>query len=95
MACKGSGFKSPQLHQAQRIDRTPAQGRLPEIRQSLTARVGQDTVSADRLGNLGVHGASITVRTSLQVFKASLRAGNTTKPTPTGITLHARWYDGD
>ena len=47
------------------------------------------------LGNLGVHGASITVRTSLQVFKASLRAGNTTKPTPTGITLHARWYDGD
>jgi hypothetical protein len=31
---------SPQLHQAQRIGRTPAQGRLPEICQSLTARIG-------------------------------------------------------
>jgi hypothetical protein len=45
---RGQGFKSPQLHQAQRIGSTPAQGRLPEICQSLTDRVGQDTVSADR-----------------------------------------------
>ena len=45
---RGQGFKSPQLHQAQRIGRTPAQGRLPEICQSLTDRVGHDTMSADR-----------------------------------------------
>src|SRR5215216_6402147 len=50
---RGQGFKSPQLHQAQRISSAPAQGRLPEICQSLTARVGQDTVSADRFRQLG------------------------------------------
>jgi hypothetical protein len=33
---RGQGFKSPQLHQAQRHSRSPAQGRLPEICQSLT-----------------------------------------------------------
>jgi hypothetical protein len=33
---RGQGFKSPQLHQAQRIGRIPAQGRLPEICQDPT-----------------------------------------------------------
>jgi hypothetical protein len=56
---RGQGFKSPQLHQAQRISRTPVQGRLPEICQSLTDRVGKDTMSADRFGYFGTHGASV------------------------------------
>jgi hypothetical protein len=33
MACKGQGFKSPQLHQAQRIFFLRSEHRLPEIRQ--------------------------------------------------------------
>jgi hypothetical protein len=33
---RGQGFKSPQLHQAQRIGRTPAQGRLSANRQQIT-----------------------------------------------------------
>ena len=45
---RGQGFKSPQLHQAQRIFSLPSEHHLPEICQSLTARVGQDPVSADR-----------------------------------------------
>jgi hypothetical protein len=45
---RGQGFKSPQLHQAQRHFHSRAERHLPEICQSLTARVGQDTVSADR-----------------------------------------------
>jgi hypothetical protein len=45
MAARGQGFKSPQLHQAQRIDRAPAQGRLPEICQK-TRPVAAGTLSA-------------------------------------------------
>jgi hypothetical protein len=45
---RGQGFKSPQLHQAQRIFHSRSERHLPEICQSLTARVGQDTMSADR-----------------------------------------------
>ena len=33
MACKGQGFKSPQLHQAQRIFHLRSERHLPEIRQ--------------------------------------------------------------
>jgi hypothetical protein len=43
------GFKSPQLHQAQRIGRSPARGRC-QIRQSLTSRVRRNTLSAGRFG---------------------------------------------
>jgi hypothetical protein len=60
---RGQGFKSPQLHQAQRISTSPAQGRLPEICQSLTDRVGKNTMSADRVRYFGTHGASVVVRT--------------------------------
>jgi hypothetical protein len=35
---RGQGFKSPQLHQAQRIGRTPAQSRLSADCQQITVR---------------------------------------------------------
>jgi predicted ATPase len=62
---RGQGFKSPQLHRAQRFPRSPAQGRLPENCQSLTISDWQSTLSADRLSRLGSfpHPRSI-VRTS-------------------------------
>ncbi len=34
MACKGSEFKSPQLHQAQRTSRAPSERHLPVICQN-------------------------------------------------------------
>jgi hypothetical protein len=49
---RGQGFKSPQLHQAQRIGSTPAEGRLPENCQTLTHRVHKNALSADWLGAL-------------------------------------------
>jgi hypothetical protein len=49
---RGQGFKSPQLHQAQRHSSTPAQGHLPEICQSLTSCVRLNTLRADRFGGL-------------------------------------------
>jgi hypothetical protein len=45
---RGQGFKSPQLHQAQRIGRTPAQGRLSADCQQITSCDGQNTLSVDR-----------------------------------------------
>ena len=79
---RGQGFKSPQLHQAQRIGRTPAQGHLPEICQSLTARVGQDTVSADRFRQLGNSRREYHRENFLHRFKAALRAASGGRPRP-------------
>jgi hypothetical protein len=50
---RGQGFKSPQLHQAQRIGSTPAQGRLSADCQQVTPCDGLNTLSADRFGRLG------------------------------------------
>jgi hypothetical protein len=55
---RGQGFKSPQLHQAQRLSRPPAQGRLPEICQSLTASDRRTLSVADRFSRLGSFAAS-------------------------------------
>ena len=60
---RGQGFKSPQLHQAQRIFHPRSERHLPEICQSLTDRVGKNTRSADRFRYFGTHGASVIVRT--------------------------------
>jgi hypothetical protein len=49
MACKGSGVQIPQLHQAQRIDSTPAQGRLSANCQQITVRACWSTLSGDPL----------------------------------------------
>jgi hypothetical protein len=75
---RGQGFKSPQLHQAQRISRSPAQGRLPETCQSLTDRVGKNTMSADRFRYFRTHGASVIVRT----FSTGLQGRPCGRPPP-------------
>jgi hypothetical protein len=71
---RGQGFKSPQLHQAQRIGSTPAQGHLPEICQSLTVGVQQTTLSADRFG----------------WFRSGLRPNRSVARLPTGPASDAR-----
>jgi hypothetical protein len=52
---RGQGFKSPQLHQAQRISRPPTQGRLSADCQQITLSICRNTPSADRLGGFGLH----------------------------------------
>jgi hypothetical protein len=49
---RGQGFKSPQLHQAQHIGRTPAQGRLSADCQQVTGSDWQNTLSSDQFGVL-------------------------------------------
>ena len=49
---RGQGFKSPQLHQAQRISRTPAQGRLSADCQQITPCGGNNALSAARFRRL-------------------------------------------
>jgi hypothetical protein len=49
MACKAQGLKSPQLHQAQCIGRSPALGRLSADCQQITNSGCCNTVSADQL----------------------------------------------
>jgi hypothetical protein len=51
---RGQGFKSPQLHQAQRIDSIPAQGRLSAECQQITICDGHNTLSVGRFGRLPV-----------------------------------------
>jgi hypothetical protein len=47
---RGQGFKSPQLHQAQRNDSTPNQGRLSANCLQITSREHESTLRADRFG---------------------------------------------
>src|SRR4029450_12213295 len=47
---RGQGFKSPQLHQAQRIGRTPAQGCLSADCQQITSCGHQNILSSDWFG---------------------------------------------
>jgi hypothetical protein len=61
---RGQGFKSPQLHQAQHIRRTPAQGRLSADCQQITPCDGNNTLSVDRSGDFGVFRARSLARTS-------------------------------
>jgi len=49
---RGQGFKSPQLHQAQRIGRAPAQGRLSADCQQITPCGGNNALSAARFRRL-------------------------------------------
>jgi hypothetical protein len=56
---RGQGFKSPQLHQAQRIRRTPTQGRLSADCQQITLCDGRSTLSVDRFGYLEIDSARV------------------------------------
>jgi hypothetical protein len=47
---RGQGFKSPQLHQPQRVLRSRSWRRLPEICQRITKRARESTLSVDRIG---------------------------------------------
>jgi hypothetical protein len=53
---RGQGFKSPQLHQAQRIGRTPAQGRLSADCQQITPCGRNNALSAARFRRLQLQG---------------------------------------
>jgi hypothetical protein len=51
---RGQGFKSPQLHQAQRIGSTPTQGRLSADCQQITPRGRNNALSVARFRRLQV-----------------------------------------
>jgi len=74
---RGQGFKSPQLHQAKYLSRSPAAGRLSADCQQVTSCDGCNTLSVDRSGDFGPFSRRLPCRENFpyRSFKAGPAGG--------------------